>query len=198
MPDNINSTITDEELVRLLKAGHRPAFDNIFNKYWSRLYIAAFNLLNNREAAEDIVQEVLVQLWLKRENLEIAHLNAFLYAAIRYKVFDAIRAGKLRENPGARPMPTTPEAAANATEDRLAEKELRQLLQHHIASLPEKCRQIFILSRDAQLSTREIAQLLGLAPKTVENQLTIAIRRLRASLEHYLHIAVILLSLLLR
>ncbi len=195
MPDNMNSTITDEELVRLLKAGDRPAFDNIFNRYWSKLYIAAYNLLHNRQAAEDIVQEVLVQLWVRRDHLEIGHLNAFLYAAVRYKVFDAVRAGKLREQPAAN---VTAPVAANATEEGLAEKELRQLLQQHIASLPEKCREIFILSRNAQLSTREIAQLLGLAPKTVENQLTIALRRLRASLGNYLHMALLLLSILLR
>ena len=196
MPDNINSTLTDEELIRLLKAGDRSAFDTIFNKYWSRLYVAAYNLLHNREAAEDIVQEVLVQLWIKRDSLEIGHLNAFLYAAVRYKVFDAVRSGKAREQLS-RKAEDSP-AAANATEEDLAEKELKQLLQQHIASLPEKCREIFILSRNAQLSTREIARLLGVAPKTVENQLTIAIRRLRASLGNHLYTAVLLLSILLR
>lgn len=195
MPGNANSTFTDEELLMQLKAGSRPAFENIYKKYWSRLFIAAYNLLRSREAAEDIVQEVLVQLWMKKDKQEIGCLNAFLYAAVRYKVFDAIRSGKARQQLAC--QVTTP-LAANAAEDGLAEKELKKLLQQHIASLPEKCREIFILSRHAHLSTKEIAALLGVAPKTVENQLTIAIRRLRASLRKHLYTLFILLPVFSR
>lgn len=193
MSNYTNSTFPDDDLIRLMKAGDRSAFESIYNKYWAKLYIAAYNLLRTREAAEDIVQEVLVQLWLKKDSLEITSLNAFLYAAVRYKVFDAIRMGKARQHLSYRMEEVT---ADNATEDNLAEKELKKILHAHISSLPEKCREIFVLSRQQQLSTKEIARLLRIAPKTVENQLTIAIRRLRSLLGNNLCWMAVLLSVL--
>lgn len=159
------------------------AFEKIYNQYWSKLYLAAYNVLRNRQAAEDIVQEVLVQLWFNKEKTKIANLGAFLHTAVRYKVFDAIRLGKVKQNflLNAKEGPL-----CNDTEEQYREKELKGLLHQRISSLPEKCREIFILSRNQQLSTKEIAQRLGVTPKTVENQLTIAIKRIRASMANYL------------
>lgn len=173
----------DEKLLELLQGGDRIAFNDIYNRYWSKLYLSAYNILRDRQTSEDIVQEVLVSLWLKRETLAIESLHCYLYGAIRYQVFKAIRAGKSKKY-------TIAEANApsveNEAENVLCEQDINNLLEQSVAKLPEKCRQIFLLSRKQHLSTSEIAVQLGIASKTVENQLTIALRRLRASMSHLL------------
>src|SRR4051812_40575924 len=86
----------DEKLLELIRAGDRHAFEMIFNKYWSKLYRSAYNILRDRQTSEDLVQELLVQLWIKRDSLKIESLSAFLYAATRYQVFKIIKSGKVR------------------------------------------------------------------------------------------------------
>ena len=173
----------DEQLLALLQGDDGAAFDQIYARYWSKLYLSAFHLLGDRQAAEDTVQEVLVSLWMRRSSLAIDSLSSFLYAAVRYQVFKVIRSGKIREDLFSQaPMLSV----SNEAEGALAEKDIDRLLNKGVAGLPEKCRQIFLLSRKENLSTKEIARWLGIAPKTVENQLTIALQRLRTTLGDFL------------
>lgn len=174
---------TDDELLHLINNDDKAAFEKIYNKYWSKLYLSAYNLLRDRYAAEDIVQEVLVQLWMKRNTVVIESLNAYLYTAVRFQVFNVIRSGKVREGLF---MEIEQLSVAHVAEDNLHEKYIINKMNEEIAELPERCREIFTMSRKEHLSTKEIAERLGIAPKTVENQLTIAIRRLRSSMEHVL------------
>jgi len=183
MQKKTNSTCGDDERFEITSNINPVVFEKIYNQYWSKLYLAAYNVLRDRQAAEDIVQEVLVQLWFKRDNATVANLGAFLFTAVRYKVFDVIRSGKIKQNFVLK-MAESP--LCNDTEEQYREKELKGLLHQRISCLPEKCREIFILSRNQQLSTKEIASRLGITPKTVENQLTIAIKRLRASMANHL------------
>lgn len=171
------SSFDDRNLLELLQSGDEGALAAIYDRYWSKLYLQAYNIIRDRQTAEDIVQEIIVQLWMKRTVIQIANLNAWLYSAVRYQVFRAVRSGKL-------PAPVLIENLhfINDTDSRLIEKEIQKLLDEGVADLPEKCRQIFSLSRREHLTTKEIATRLGIAPKTVENQLTIALRRLRSVL----------------
>jgi RNA polymerase sigma-70 factor (family 1) len=183
MQKKTNSACSDDDRFDITNNIDPVVFEKIYNQYWSKLYLAAYNVLRNRQAAEDIVQEVLVQLWFKKDNTKIANLGAFLYTAVRYKVLDAIRSGKVKQNFAQR---IAEGPLCNDTEEQYREKELKGLLHQLVGSLPEKCREIFILSRNQQLTTKEIAHRLGITPKTVENQLTIALKRLKASMANYL------------
>nr|WP_121272229.1 RNA polymerase sigma-70 factor [Pedobacter schmidteae] len=183
MQPNISSTSSDVELLCFLKEDNSDAFEEIYNKYWPKLYLSAYNLLRDRYAAEDIVQEVLVQLWMKRQSQTIESLNSYLYAAVRFQVFNLIRSGKVREHFFNRIEELSIE---NTAEDHLYAQDVLKKIDEGLAELPDRCREIFTLSRKDQLSTKEIAARLGIAPKTVENQLTIAIRRLRSTMEHML------------
>lgn len=180
----------DEKLLELIRADDCAAFDVVYAKYWSKLYTAAFNILRDRQAAEDIVQEVLVSLWLRRDSLEIGSLSTYLYASVRYQVFKVIRSGKIRESFF---LEVKELSVGNQGENALIQQDISNLLDEGVSSLPEKCRQVFLLSRKEHLTTKEIAQRLGLAPKTVENQLTIAFRRLRAVLGDFILRTVIVL-----
>lgn len=172
----------DDELLIQLKEGDRYAFEKIYNKYWSKLYISAYNLLRDRQACEDVVQEILVNLWVRREELEVKNLNAYLYSATRYKVFKIIKSGEVRVDLFEEVKDLIID---NETINSIVENDMNRYLDENISLLPNKCREIFLLSRKEQLSTKEIAERLGLSPKTVENQLTIALRKLRQSMGEF-------------
>lgn len=182
--------LTDERLIALIQENNLAAFERIYNKYWSKLYLSAYNILRDRQVSEDVTQEVLVNLWMKRANLQLTSLNAYLYTAVRYKVFNVIRSGKVRAD-----LFNHLEElfSNNGGEDILSQKDINRLLEQGVAELPEKCRQIFIMSRKEHLTTKEIAERLGIAPKTVENQLTVALNRLRKTLGDFVCLAAIML-----
>lgn len=169
----------DEELLNRLKNDDRFAFDVIYNKYWSKLYLSAYNILRNRQISEDIIQEIFVALWLKRSTSRIDNLNNYLFTAVRFQVFKSIRDGKGRA--GLFEQIEQLNASCDI-ESMLFEKEVAKRLDENIALLPEKCREIFILSRKKHLSVKEIAEQLNISPKTIENQIGIALRRLRSNM----------------
>lgn len=166
----------DDKLLALIKKDDLAAFEIIYNKYWSKLYLSAYNILRDKHESEDVVQEILVNLWAKRATLNIMSLNAYLYSSIRYKIFKIIKSGKVMSEFFEEVEKLNIE---NEAESLMLEKDIARLLDQKVAQLPEKCRKIFILSRKEHLSTKEIAERLGVSPKTVENQITIAIKKLR-------------------
>ena len=183
---------SDIELLDRLKDNDRSAFDMIYNKYWSKLYLSAYNLLRNRQLSEDIIQEVFVSLWLKKSIITIDNLNSYLFTAVRFQVFKAIRDGKCHSDL----FEKIEELSAHCEiESKLFEKEVTKRLDENIALLPEKCREIFILSRKKQLTVKEIAEQLQISPKTIENQIGIALRRLRSNMSDLLFWAVIILHI---
>lgn len=190
MSINSINKLTDAELLLLIQENKRDAFEQIYNRYWSKLYVAAFKILRDRQASQDAVQEVLVKLWLKRKENDIVNLNSYLHNAVRFQVFNQIRNGKVRT---ALFEEIAELSVVNDAEHRLLSIDFNRKLEGSIIQLPEKCRKIFLLSRMEQLSTKEIAQRLALSPKTVENQLTIALRRVRISFGKVLLLLMLLL-----
>lgn len=169
--------LPDDQLLDLLQKGELRAFEEIYDRYSTGLYFLAYNLFRNREVCEELVQDLFVHLWTKRSSLRIITLKPYLYRAIRNRALTAIRSGK------AQPDPLVLEALAQryCPEAAVIEKDINRLLDESLEQLPEKCREIFRLSRKEQLSNKEIALRLNLSRKTVENQINIAIRRLRMS-----------------
>ncbi|MGM9478748.1 RNA polymerase sigma-70 factor [Pedobacter sp. GSP4] len=189
-PDNLQLW-PDSLLVSDMQSNDRSAFEKIYNKYWSKLYLSAYHILRNKEAAEDIIQEIFVSLWLKRAHTTVDNLNNYLFTAVRFQVFKAIRDGKLRTDL----LNETEELLSyQNAENAFAEKEIINHLDKSIEQLPQKCREIFILSRKEHLSVKEIADRLNISPKTVENQITIALRRLRTDMGEFLFWAILLLA----
>ncbi|HEV7378578.1 MAG TPA: RNA polymerase sigma-70 factor [Dyadobacter sp.] len=173
----------DLENLKSLQNGDWGSFERIYDKFWSKLYLSAYSILRDKQACEDIVQDVLVQLWLKKDSAQIDSLPAYLHAAIRYQVFKVVKSGKMTLA-----LPDEIELTSERTEaeDLLATQDLNQLLDDHIARLPEKCREVFILSRKNNLSIAEIADRLHISTKTVENHITNALGRLRISMGEFL------------
>ena len=181
MQKPIYTTLDDKELLELLRENNTHALAAIYDRHWSKLYLQAYNIVRDRQVSEDIVQEIIVQLWLKRSDIQIKCLNAYLYTAVRYQTFKAIRSCRVIET-----LKTEEISSINDADQMLIKKDMQKLLDEGISQLPVRCRQVFKLSRRDHLSTKEIAIRLGIAPKTVENQLTIALRRLKSMMSHLL------------
>lgn len=185
---------TDAELLLLLSQDNQEAFDILYHRHWENLYKTAFGLLKDSNTSKDVVQDIFIWLWQKRNQLEIQNLPAYLKTAVKFKVANYIRSANIKESffeaLGKHTIsPNAPEAA-EITEM----KELRAIISNAVEILPDKCRTIYKLSRNEQLTNQQIADKLGLSVKTVESQMTIALRRIRFAVGPYLLSLLLLLA----
>jgi RNA polymerase sigma-70 factor (ECF subfamily) len=173
------STYNDEQLVVLLRNDHDEAFVEIYNRYWDKLLAIGYNHAHNKEVAEEIVQDVFMSLWNRRQTIEIDRLSAWLATAVKFAVFKVLA----KENRRKALLAGKPLDTADTLDEAVIEaKFLKEYLDGVVAGLPEKCRLVFTYSREHQLSTKEIATVLQLSHKTVESHLTRALKTIR----HYL------------
>jgi len=165
------------------------AYEIIFKKYIKELYRFAFTYVRDGQIAEEMTQEVFLYVWEKRAQIEIqTTLKTYLYSAVKNKCLNYIKL----ELPRQQSMGDISEVMLSVStkdKDEGENEQLRKHIQSAIDTLPKKCRQIFILSRNAGMTYEEIAQELDLSKKTVENQMGIALKKLRESLEdvYYLY-----------
>lgn len=185
---SIYTSCSDTKLLELLSQSDRQAFDQLYNKYWEELYLTAFLVLRNKEASKDIVQEIFIWLWEKRKSFQIISLKPYLKAAVKFKVANYIRSGKIRKTFFDFALNINFNELSSSSEELLEVKELKELIHQVVTNLPEKCREIFRLSREENLSNQEISQRLKISIKTVENQMTIALHRLRHAIKPFLFI----------
>jgi RNA polymerase sigma-70 factor (family 1) len=169
---------TDAELLDLLRAGDRHVFATIYDRYCSVLYRVAFRILNDHDLAKDVVQEAFIMLFEKANERVIVNLKAYLFQTVKYRCFMHLRAGRISEK-HLHEMNLI--IASNALEEEMDAKELQLVLDKRIATLPEKCREVFYLSRVEALSNKKIAERLKISHKTVENQITKALKILHTS-----------------
>lgn len=173
----MTTNCNDIELLLSLKNGERSAFEQIFNRYWSSLYDAAYKRLKDKGQCKDIIQDVFADLWIRREKVRIENLEAYLHTAIRFQIFKNASRNKI--SPVFIELYDSIASSPYHPGLELEEKELEELAQVWIDSLPEKRRKIFQLHFREHLSTKEIAEKLGISQKTVQNQLGTASRDFR-------------------
>jgi RNA polymerase sigma-70 factor (ECF subfamily) len=169
------------------------AFDALVRAHYGRLCNFAFRLVRSRETAEDIVQDVFARVWHRREEFDIRDPLPYLYQAIRNRVTMHARRQRVHER-------WWQSAACKADRDRpdaggeLECAELAQALSLAVEALPDRCRLIFTMSREQDLTYLEIARVLGISVKTVETQMGRALKTLRTRLAGYLGAAAALLT----
>jgi RNA polymerase sigma-70 factor (ECF subfamily) len=172
----------ENSLLSLLRQGDRHAFDMIYHRYARELFIKAYHKTGAKELCEDIVQDIFTSLWTKREQLEIRQsLGAYLHGILDNKIIDYYRQAcvRLKHIDPLIEMLDQPEVSPV---DKLTFKEQESALHTYISDLSEKMRDIFMLSRYEQLSTDEISQRLSLSNQTVRNQISKALKILRAKM----------------
>ncbi len=176
------SLYTDTDLMKLLADGDEHAFSEIYARHWERMYKTGYYILKNEHAGKDIVQEIFIWLWEHRSKVNIQSLQPYLIAAVKFKVANFIRAGNIRHHFFTDLKEFTPPALSNSSE--IVElKQLKQIIRQTVEDLPEKCQEIFRLSREHYLTNQQIAERLHLSVKTVESQMTKALRKLRHALK---------------
>jgi RNA polymerase sigma-70 factor (ECF subfamily) len=174
--------LPDEKLLELFEQDDIAAFEEIYNKYWLKLYSAAYNRLKEREAAQEVVQDFFTSFWVNRAQLKIhSSLQGYLFTAIKYSVLNYKRAENVRAD-YCDLLLLANQDSYNPTEEYVTYKELIESINNGVEQLPPKCRSVFELSRNQYKSNKEIAKLLDISEKTVENHLTKALRYLRVNI----------------
>ena len=177
--------LSERELLERLRRGDEGAFDAIFRAHYPGLVTFLDRLLRGRGEAEEVAQEVMLELWRRRDGLDIREsLRAYLYRAARNRALNVLRHERVVE--AAAPYARMPESEQARAEPDLLEQELDAAVAAAVAQLPERCREIFQLSRVDGLRYVEIADTLGISVKTVEAQMGRALRLLRERLASWL------------
>ena len=170
----------DREFFDLLSTNAEKAFEWLFRRYFAELCQVVYRVAHDEHLAQDLVQEVLYELWRKRDKLTISiSLRAYLKRAVLNRTLNHLRDNRKWSSEERMPEIAIEESDA---EDLLHSEELQELVDAAIDELPEKCRMVFVLSRYEELSYRDIATELGIAEKTVENQVSKALKYLRQRL----------------
>ncbi|WP_455639484.1 RNA polymerase sigma-70 factor [Parabacteroides sp.] len=166
-------------LLKLIKQGDQIAFKHLFYQYVDSLERFITYYIHDREKSQELVLDIFTYIWENRERFEIKlTLKAYLFQAARNNAFTYIRDKKVPvylEDVGVQEM------GYDYNSD-LEVKELHHLIEEAVSLLPEKCREIFKKSRKENLTNKEIAKELQISEKTVEGQITIALRKIRAYL----------------
>lgn len=189
---NALNLIKDEDVILLLKSGDQAAFTEIYNRYWDKLYYTAHKLLKDTDAAEEIVQEVFLVLWQKRESLNIQSVTSYLSAMTRYAVFRYVsnqKKSKQKENTLALSN------VSAVSEVNVDHKILLEIITELSNKLPEKCRLVFQYNKLQDRSMVDVAEQLNITQKTAEAHLTKALRVIRANFSDVLNLLTGLLSL---
>lgn len=185
--------LSDEDLLEMLKEDELRAFEELYNRYWARLYSSAYKRIKDKEVSEEIVQDFFTSLWQKRFSLTIhTAFSNYTYTAIRYLVFTYYQKEAVRRS-YQESLQLSELHFDNSTAEQVAYNELKRLEQEGVEILPEKCRQVYELSRKQNKNNKEISRLLGISEKTVENHITKALRTLRLSMKDLISIVLITL-----
>lgn len=174
--------LTDLQLIDLLKKDDENAFSEIYSRYADSLAGFANSKFFDEEDGRDIIHDVFVKLWQERTQLKVDRdLKAFLFKLTRDRIVD-----KIRKNITRREYTTMVDSLAaryEATiEQKIAAKEIAQSIETSLDELSPRVKEIYLLSREENLSISEIADKLQLSEQTVKNQLSTALKHLRQSL----------------
>lgn len=167
-----------------------PTFDQIYLENFAALHRYAYTIINDRELAEEMVHQVFLKILEQKEALKVhTSIKAYLFRAVNNECLNHIKHQKVKQSYQTYAIESIPNQV-EIPSNQLAYKELEKHLTTVINGLPEQCRTIFQLSRFEELKYREIANQLGISIKTVESQMSKAIKRLRVELADYLPIIV--------
>ncbi|MGB5990075.1 MAG: RNA polymerase sigma-70 factor [Marinifilaceae bacterium] len=163
----------------------KKSFDALFREYYNDLCRFAYTFLRDEHLCDDIVQEVFIHLWERRTSLkEIQSFKSYLFRAVRNKCIDSLRRDMRHsivsmENENVREL-----SFYDYSLESMEKEDLKNNIEDAIGNLPRNCRNIFVLSREAKLTYADIAEELDISKKTVENQIGIAIKKIRKHLRH--------------
>ncbi len=174
---------TDAEIVSELTLDNKEVFEHLFRTYYHQLCRFSMKYVREKEATEEIVQDIFLYLWEKRHSLNITQsLKAYLYTATRNRSLNYIKANISRVEISG-DLAEEDQPLYDPQTSQLDPQDLKRIISEAIEMLPPRCRAIFDLSKNAGLTYQEIAEELEISKKTVEAQMSIALKKLRETLK---------------
>ncbi|MFS4456137.1 RNA polymerase sigma-70 factor [Maribacter sp. 2304DJ31-5] len=167
---------SNDTLLLLLKENNEFAFQQIYNRYWKRLFQIAFSILQNEELAKDAIQDVFVKIWTKRHDLDIKHLEAYLYRAAKLKCFEILRRSKIKQKVLNRFNKIT---EGNNVDETIDYHDTQDKISRAMQNIPQKSLRVFQMSRNQNLSNKQIAEELDISYKTVEYHISVSLKHLK-------------------
>lgn len=177
-----SGSMSEKELVIRLKSGSQEAFNLLFHRYERRLFAFSFKLLLSREDAEEVVQEVFFKIWKNRYFLqEDQPFKAFIFTVAKNHIYN-LMSKRVSESAYKHYHAGVVDRQVNSTEDSLNFEELKNVIHGKVNEMPQKRKEVFIMSRFEGRTNREIANRLKISLSTVENHLNKALKALKQHL----------------
>lgn len=181
--------LSDELLVKLLVVGDDGAFEEIYRRYFSKLLRTAQFKIQSKEIAEELLQDLFISLWEKRDKTTIENLEAYLNTSLKYLIINHIRRQILQER--FIEYSAIKGEHSETVDESVAFNELSVAIEKSIEKLPDKTRQIFTMNRLEYKSVKEIAEQLGIPERTVEYHITQGLRALRVYLKEFMILSLV-------
>lgn len=165
-----------------IKQGDVATFKSLYLEYYKKLCFHAFKIINRKDIAEEVVQDVFVKIWEKRESLNLPdNISSYLYRAVLNESLNYLKKQKRNayDENGIKNL----ENLSNCHEMEIVQNEMRKEIRQAIKKLPDKTRRVFIMSRKLELSYQDIADRLNITVKGVEYHICNALKLLRKDLD---------------
>lgn len=179
---------TEKHRVEKIREGDKDAFEQLFFEYFYDLCSYALQITHSNERAKDIVQEVFYKLWKRRESWTIhSSLKAYLFRSVRNEALNQIDSRKHRQDVREQFKIRKKSGADQTNRSSKADQRLLKKIWEVVSEMPQRRRSVFVLHRKHGLSYKEIAQVLDITRKTVENHMGLALDDIREKVSVDLH-----------
>ena len=181
-------TYTDAQLVDKIKADDQAAFQYIFKRYYQELCNFALSYLKVEITSEEVVQEMFISIWEKRQKLKIqSSFKAYLFVSVKNRSLNYLnsKTAQVSKKSHSTSSENPIQISDDSPDDNMKDAELQALVSKAIQSLPARCQEIFKLNRIEGLSYQQVADHLNLSKKTIEAQMGIAFKKLREYIKQH-------------
>ncbi|WP_157492864.1 RNA polymerase sigma factor [Echinicola pacifica] len=176
-----DTTFSDTYILDRIRQGDQKSFDRLYQHYWEILYRSAYSRIKSHDLAEDIVQEVFMDIWKRRSTLKIkGSIKVYLLTAVKYHIFKLVQEMHLHEE-----LDLAKLSLSRLQENTVELDDIYQLIEHSLEKLPSSHAAIFQMHRMEGMSIPEVSDALQMAPQTIYNALSRITKQLKNELKGY-------------
>lgn len=192
----MQNLLSDEQLWHNITNDSHDDFNELYNRYWEVLYTNAFYKLKDADSAANVVQDVFVTIWRRRKFINIVCIKTYLGCAVKYSVMKELKNARKFKTAMLDEIPVSASSTVQDAGFSTIYTSLELAIDKELNKLPLRCKEIFLLSRRNELSAAEIAAYFNISRRTVDNQITLALRHLRGSLKNIIGSIITIIALL--